>query len=147
MKKKLLFLCTGNSCRSQMAEAFAKKYLSDEYDVFSAGIKKSQVNQYAIQTMLEKNIDISGYSSKTINELTEKRMHWVVTLCSHAQDSCPIFPGGKLSQHAFDDPPSLTKNLRAEEEILAVYRRVRDQIENLIIQFKNKSIGDSFESF
>ena len=59
MKKKLLFLCTGNSCRSQMAEAFAKKYLSDEYDVFSAGIKKSQVNPYAIQTMLEKNIDIS----------------------------------------------------------------------------------------
>jgi arsenate reductase len=125
----ILFLCTGNSCRSQMAEGWAKHLKQDEFTAFSAGIERHGLNPYAMRVMEEAGVDMSGHASKTVEELPVHDFDLVVTLCGHANETCPFFPGKIRRAHrGFDDPPSLCAVLTDEEEILAVYRRVRDEI-------------------
>ena len=126
--KNILFLCTGNSCRSQMAEAFAKSLLNDPSCVFSAGIEKHGLNPMMSKVMNEIEVDMSSHSSKTVEELPEKEWFMVVTVCSHAEENCPFLPALHHVHLPFDDPPSLSRGLIDEEEILAIYRRVRDEI-------------------
>lgn len=134
--KNILFLCTGNSCRSQMAEGWAKALKGSEYNFYSAGTKKHGLNPWAIKVMAEQNIDISHHQSKTIEELGGKKMDFVFTVCSNANESCPIFPGGKVIHFGFDDPPQLTQDMEFEEDILFVYRRVRDEIKTFILNIE-----------
>jgi len=129
MKKKVLFLCTGNSCRSQMAEGWLRHLHKDHFEAFSAGIAKHGMNNYAIQAMKEIGIDISAHRSKLLIELKGLDFDLVVTVCSNAHESCPLFPGkAKVVHVPFDDPPALAAGLSDNDEIMAPYRRVRDQI-------------------
>lgn len=128
-KKSIMFLCTGNSCRSQMAEGFARKFWGHEFDVYSAGTKKHGMNARAVAVMKEAGVDISGHTSKTTAELPTQGFDYVVTVCDHAHETCPYFPAAKVIHVGFQDPPALTKDFTNEDEILAVYRRVRDEIE------------------
>lgn len=132
IKKNILFLCTGNSCRSQMAEGWGHYLKSDAYQFFSAGTKKHGLNPNAVKVMHEAGIDISGHKSKTTEELSRVKMHVVFTVCSDAHENCPYFAGEKIIHIGFDDPPRLTKDMTNEEETLQVYRRVRDEIKNFI---------------
>lgn len=138
MKKNILFLCTGNSCRSQMAEGFAKKYWEHEFEVYSAGTKKHGMNERAMKVMKEAGVDISSHYSKTVEEILNVAFDYVVTVCDHAHENCPYFPGGKIVHVGFQDPPALTKEMTNEEEMFAVYRRVRDEIEAFIKDMKNR---------
>lgn len=131
-KKNIMFLCTGNSCRSQMAEGWARKYWGHEFNVYSAGTKKHGMNERAMKVMKEAEADISSQYSKTVEDLPKVTFDYVVTVCDHAHENCPYFPGGKIVHVGFQDPPALTKEMTNEEEILAVYRRVRDEIESAI---------------
>lgn len=129
MKKRVLFLCTGNSCRSQMAEGWLRHLNEDRFDVYSAGIAKHRMNNYAIQAMKEIGIDISTHHSKLLSELENLNFDLVVTVCSNAHESCPLFPGkAKVVHVPFDDPPALAAGFTDKEAIMAPYRRVRDQI-------------------
>ena len=129
MKKSILFLCTGNSCRSQMAEGWARKLKGDVFDVFSAGVKRHGLNPDAVAVMAEAGVDISGQRSKTVGDLPAVEFDSVVTLCGHAAETCPFFPGKTRRIHAgFDDPPSLAGNAVSRQEALGHYRRVRDEI-------------------
>lgn len=129
----VLFLCTGNSCRSQMAEGFARSLKSSEIDAYSAGVERHGLNPDAVRVMAEAGVDISGQSSKTVDELPSLRFDYVVTLCGHASENCPFFPGATKRLHVgFDDPPSLAKNAKNEEERLAPYRTVRDAIRRFV---------------
>ncbi len=133
-KIRVLFLCTGNSCRSQMAEGFCNALKGDRIEAESAGIKAQGVNPYAITVMEEAGVDISGHASKTIDQLDDKNFDHVVTVCDHANESCPFFPGPVNRVHkGFDDPPVLAAGVQSEEEILAIYRRVRDEIRSYIL--------------
>ncbi|PLX19840.1 MAG: hypothetical protein C0601_00750 [Candidatus Muiribacterium halophilum] len=137
MKKKILFICTHNSCRSQMAEGLANRLLSDKVTASSAGTKKSKVDPYAIAVMKELGIDISANKSKTFEELKQKDFDLVVTVCDHAKENCPIFFGGeKIINNSFQDPPKIVneKKITSEEGILDVYRRVRDDIKKFILK-------------
>lgn len=134
MKKKVLFLCTGNSCRSQMAEGFARLYHGDQCDFYSAGIEKHGLNPYAVKVMKEAGVDISQHFSKTLEDLNSVTFDLVITVCGHAQEHCPIFPENAEIRHVgFDDPPKLAAGLKMEEEILPHYRRVRDEIKNYLL--------------
>jgi arsenate reductase len=135
--KNIMFLCTGNSCRSQMAEGFCRKYWGKEFNVFSAGTKKHGMNERAVKVMKEVGVDISTHFSKTVEELPEVTFDYVITVCDAAKETCPYFSGGKIIHVGFQDPPALTKNMQDEEEILDTYRRVRDEIEVAIKQLKN----------
>lgn len=130
----ILFLCTGNSCRSQMAEGWAKRLKSGEFDAYSAGVETHGINPYAVKVMDEVGIDISNNTSKLVTDLPETlEFDYVITVCGHANENCPFFPAKTRVVHVgFDDPPSLAKDLTDEEEILAVYRRVRDEIKTFI---------------
>ncbi|TNE97889.1 MAG: arsenate reductase ArsC [Deltaproteobacteria bacterium] len=132
MKKNVLFLCTGNSCRSQMAEGFGKALKGNKFNFYSAGTKKHGLNPYAIKVMSEVGIDISTHESNTTDELSDVKMDFVFTVCSDAHENCPFFPGGRIIHVGFDDPPRLTKEMSDEEEILNVYRRVRDEIKTFV---------------
>lgn len=132
MKKNILFLCTGNSCRSQMGEGFGKALKGEKFNFFSAGTKKHGLNPNAIKVMKEVGVDISSHESNTTDELSEVTMDFVFTVCSDAHENCPLFPGGKVIHVGFDDPPRLTKDMSNEEEILEVYRRVRDEIKLMV---------------
>ena len=133
-RKKILFLCTGNSCRSQMAEGWAKHLQSEITQAWSAGIEKHGMNKRAIKVMAEAGVDISGHHSKLISELPVQDFDYVVTVCDHAHESCPIFPGAaKIIHKGFDDPPRLAADAATEEEALVHYRRVRDAIRDFII--------------
>jgi len=136
MKKNIMFLCTGNSCRSQMAEGWARKYWGSEFNVYSAGTKKHGINERAIKVMKEAGVDISTHYSKTVDDLPKITFDYVVTVCDHAHENCPYFPIGKIVHVGFQDPPALTKEMKREEEILAIYRRVRDEIESFIKDMK-----------
>ncbi len=126
---KILFLCTGNSCRSQMAEGWARHLKCDVLDAYSAGIETHDLNPNAVKVMAEAGVDISGQRSKHLDELRDIAFDFVVTVCNNAYDACPIFPGGtKVAHVGFDDPPRLARDARTEEEALACYRRVRDEI-------------------
>ncbi|MES2525481.1 MAG: arsenate reductase ArsC [Bdellovibrionota bacterium] len=127
--KNIMFLCTGNSCRSQMAEGFCRKYWGHSFHVYSAGTKKHGMNDRAIKVMAESGVDLSSQYSKTTDELPGVTFDFVVTVCDSARENCPYFPGGKVIHVGFQDPPALTKEMKDEEEVLKVYRRVRDEIE------------------
>lgn len=142
-KIKVLFLCTGNSCRSQMAEGWARRLKADVIEPYSAGIEKHGMNPHAIKVMAEAGVDISGQHSKTVAELGPVQFDYVVTVCGHANEHCPIFPGqAKVVHVGFDDPPKLTKHLPDGEEKLAIYRQVRDQIQKFIKTLP-ESLGNS----
>ena len=134
--KNILFLCTGNSCRSQMAEGWAKKFHGEKYNIFSAGTKKHGLNPYAVKVMAEVDVDLNLHHSKTTEELPDVTMDYIFTVCSDAHENCPFFPGGKTIHTGFDDPPRLTKEMKNEDEILKVYRRVRDEIKETIIKIE-----------
>jgi len=128
-KLKLLFLCTGNSCRSQMAEGWARQLKGDLIEPYSAGIEARGLDPRAVKVMAEAGVDISGQRSKPVQEVMGIDFDYVITVCGHARESCPIFPGkAKIAHHGFDDPPQLAVGARTEEEALAHYRRVRDEI-------------------
>ena len=132
-KIKILFLCTGNSCRSQMAEGWARRLKSNVIEPYSAGIEKHGMNSHAIKVMAEAGVDISGYHSKMLDELAGMTFDYVVTVCGHANEHCPIFPGkAKVVHVGFEDPPKLTKEMADGEPKLAVYRRVRDEIRRFV---------------
>lgn len=127
----VLFLCTGNSCRSQMAEAIARQKLGDQYNFFSAGTKTHGMNPRAVTVLEELGLDLSEHWSKTMEELNVN-LDLVITVCSDADENCPHIPGVRMVHHAFEDPPKITKEMTDEEEILKVYRRVRDEISSFI---------------
>ncbi len=128
-KLKVLFLCTGNSCRSQMAEGWAKALKSDAIEAYSAGIETHGLNPNAVKVMAEAGVDISGHKSKNVADLMDVPFDYVVTVCGHANETCPMFPGkAKVVHVGFDDPPKLAKDARTGEEALGHYRRVRDEI-------------------
>ncbi len=128
-KLKILFLCTGNSCRSQMAEGWARRLKGDVVEPYSAGIETHGLNPNAVKVMAEAGVDISGHRSKHVDELKDIAFDYVVTVCDHAHESCPLFPGKTKVVHVgFDDPPRLAKDAKTEEEALHCYRRVRDEI-------------------
>jgi arsenate reductase (thioredoxin) len=128
-KKKILFLCTGNSCRSQMAEGWTRELKGDEFEAYSAGVETHGLNPNAVRVMAEAGVDISGHRSKHVSELVHAGMDYVVTVCDAAAEACPIFPGkAKILHHSFQDPPALAKTAKTEEEALGHYRRVRDEI-------------------
>ena len=132
-KMKILFLCTGNSCRSQMAEGWARHLKGDEIEPFSAGIEKHGMNERAVRVMAEAGVDVSGQRSKLVDELPTLDFDFVVTVCDHAHESCPLFPGrARVVHRGFDDPPRLAANAASEEEALDHYRRVRDQIRDWV---------------
>ena len=126
---RLLFLCTGNSCRSQMAEGLCRHLLGDRIDPVSAGIETHGLNPFAVKVMEEIGIDISGHRSKTVDELADIALDAVITVCGHAHETCPVFPGSaRIVHRGFDDPPRLAAGAKTEEEALRHYRRVRDDI-------------------
>ena len=128
-RQKVLFLCTGNSCRSQMAEGWARHLKGDGIDAYSAGIEAHGLNPLAVKVMAESGVDISSHRSKHVDELKGIEFDYVVTVCDNAHESCPIFPGRTKMVHVgFDDPPSLAKDAQTEEEALRHYRRIRDEI-------------------
>jgi len=132
-KLKILFLCTGNSCRSQMAEGWARHLKSDNIEAYSAGIETHGLNSNAVKVMAEVGVDISSYKSKTLAELPSTDFNCVITVCSDAEKNCPIFPGKTKMMHVgFDDPPELAAEAKTEEEAIKHYRRVRDEIRDLI---------------
>lgn len=141
--KSILFLCTGNSCRSQMAHGFANSLLSDEFISFSAGIESHGLNPSAVKVMGEVGVDISAHQSQTLNEFDTTSFDYVVAVCEHAANNCPAFPAQtNVIMHQFDDPPRLAKHAKTPEEALSYYRTVRDEIKHWITslptQIKNK---------
>jgi arsenate reductase len=131
-KIKILFLCTGNSCRSQMAEGWARHLKGDVLDVYSAGVEIHGLNPDAVQVMGEAGVDISSHRSKHVDELKDIPFDAVVTVCDSASESCPLFPGKtRVIHHSFDDPPKLAKGLSGEAA-LDIYRRVRDEIRKFV---------------
>jgi arsenate reductase (thioredoxin) len=132
-KLRVLFLCTGNSCRSQMAEGWARHLKADVLEPYSAGIEKHGMNPHAVKVMAEAGVDISSQHSKTPADIGLVQFDYVVTVCGHANEHCPNFPGrAKVVHVGFEDPPRLTKHLPDGEEKLAVYRRVRDEIRKFV---------------
>lgn len=130
---KILFLCTGNSCRSQMAEGWARALKSDIIEAYSAGIETHGLNPYAVRVMAEAGVDISGQKSKNVADLLSIPFDIVITVCDHANEHCPLFPGkAKIVHVGFDDPPKLAATVDGEEKKLNCYRRVRDEIKAFI---------------
>lgn len=132
-KLRVLFLCTGNACRSQMAEGWARRLHADAVEAHSAGTRPGRVDPRAIAVMREAGVDISAHRSKHFEEVLGNGagvdLDWVVTVCDRANESCPVLPGDARRLHAgFDDPPRLAETAADEAEALAHYRRVRDEI-------------------
>jgi len=133
VKKRVLFLCTQNSARSQMAEALMRWMYGDRYEVFSAGTKPATVNPYAIKAIQELGIDMEGHRSKSVEEFAEKEFDYVVTVCDSARENCPFFPGKIVIHRAFPDPAAATGT---DDDIMGVFRKVRDEIRDwLVAQF------------
>ncbi|KUG23631.1 arsenate reductase [hydrocarbon metagenome] len=136
MKKRVLFLCTANSCRSQMAEGIANHFWGDKLEAYSAGTQASFVNPMATDVMNEIGIDISGQRSKNLSEFDGQKFDYVITLCGDANETCPLYIGGTEKTHiGFDDP---AKASGSPEDILNEFRRVRDEIK--------EKLGDFFET-
>jgi arsenate reductase (thioredoxin) len=130
---KILFLCTGNSCRSQMAEGWTRHLKSDTIEAYSAGIETHGLNPDAVRVMAEAGVDISDYRSKHVDEMRGMEFDYVITVCDNAHQSCPVFPGKvKIIHEGFDDPPRLAAHAKTEEERLVPYRRVRDEIKAFV---------------
>lgn len=133
-KKKILFLCTGNSCRSQMAEAWTRHLRGDDFEAYSAGIKPKAVDPRAVKAMAEAGIGISSQKSKDISSLGDIKFDYVITLCDNARESCPYYPAGtRLIHQGFDDPPLLAKDAKSDDQAMYHYRRVRDEIKVYIM--------------
>jgi arsenate reductase len=137
-KKKILFICTHNSARSQMAEGIMKSLYSEYYNVYSAGTEPLEINPQAIKVMKEIGLDISKQRSKSLEEFRDFRFDYVVTVCDQAQESCPFFPGGIIIHKGFKDP---SQSSGTEDEILASFRKTRDEIKVWINDaFKEKGL-------
>ena len=132
-KLKVLFLCTGNSCRSQMAEGWTRHLKGDRIDVWSAGVEIRDLNPHAVRVMAEAGVDISSQRSKHVREVIDIPFDYVITVCDDARQSCPLFPGPVKNIHkSFDDPPFLAEKEEGEDVILGIYRRVRDEIREFV---------------
>ena len=132
-KLKILFLCTGNTCRSQMAEGLTRHLKPDIIEPYSAGVDPGEMNLRAVKSMAEIGIDISGGFPKTIESLGYIAFDCVITLCDQANESCPLFPGKTKRLHwGFEDPPKLAENAATEDEAMVHYRRVRDEIKAFV---------------
>ena len=132
-KLKVLFLCTGNSCRSQMAEGWARSLKSDCIEAYSAGIETHGMNPNVVEVMAEAGVDISSQRSKHLDELRDIEFDYVVTVCGRANESCPVFPGNtKVIHVGFDDPPRMSAECGSDDEKLDCYRRVRDEIRGFV---------------
>ncbi len=131
MKKKVLFLCTHNSARSQMAEGFLTAFYGDKYEASSAGVTPTKVNPYVIKAMAEIGIDISATRSKSIEEFRGANFNYVVTVCDYARETCPFFPGEKIIHKSFEDPTGFGGS---EKEKLEKVRQVRDQIKEWVMK-------------
>jgi len=137
-KQRVLFLCTGNSCRSQMADGIINHEFAGQIEAFSAGTEPHGLNPKAVQVMAEIGIDISNNSSDHLSQYEGQSFDWVITLCGDANEKCPLFFGGTKRIHiGFDDPPKATGN---EDEVMAVYRRVRDEIREQLGEFFRKEL-------
>lgn len=136
VRLKVLFLCTENACRSQMAEGLVNHYLAGRVQAFSAGVRPTRVNPRAVQVMAELGIDLSGHRAKGLEDLAGERFDLVITVCDQAQQQCPIFPGLTEQLHlSFPDPAQATGS---EEEILATFRRVRADLKERLIPLLEK---------
>jgi len=134
-KQRVLILCTGNSCRSQMAEGLLRNMAGDRFEGFSAGTQPTQVNPRAINAMKELGIDISNHRSQSVENFLDQELDYVITVCDAARETCPVFPNSKESLHwSFEDPAEATGT---EEEIMMVFRKVRDQIQGRLKEFVN----------
>lgn len=132
-KPKILFLCTGNSCRSQMGEGWARQLHGDKYEVYSAGIEAHGMNPLAVQAMKDNAVDISGHTSKTVKKLENVVFDYVITVCGHADENCPVFPGdAKVVHKGFEDPPKLAQNAKTDAEKLVYYKEVSEQIRDFV---------------
>lgn len=131
-KLRILFLCTGNSCRSQMAEGWTRHLKNKDIEAWSAGIETHGLNPFAVKVMAEQGVDISTHRSKLLSDLGGMTFDAVVTVCDHAQESCPFFPGQtRRIHHSFEDPPRLAEGKEGEER-LDCYRKVRDKIRDFV---------------
>jgi arsenate reductase len=131
----VLFLCTANSCRSQMAEGWARHFKSDLISAYSAGMEPQELNAKAVKVMAEAGVDISRHQAKHIRDVGRVNFDYVITVCDNARERCPYFAGGVKSLHkGFEDPPHLARNAKTEEEALKHYRRVRDEIRDFVQQ-------------
>ena len=132
-KTKILFLCTGNSCRSQMAEAWTRRLKGDFFEAYSAGVKPKGIDPRAIRAMAEVGVDISGQESKDMDTFGNMEFEYVITLCDNARESCQFFPAKTRVMHrGFDDPPVPAGSAKDEEEAMGHYRRVRDEIRDFV---------------
>jgi len=138
-KKRVLFLCTHNSARSQMAEGLLRGLLGDEYQSFSAGTAPGKLNAYVVRAMAEIGVDLSSHYSKSLEQYLRDDFDYVVTVCDNAKEACPFFPGGKVKLHeSFPDPSALTGT---DEEIMAGVRAIREQIKEWILKtFGNRDV-------
>ena len=133
MKKKILVLCTGSSCRSQIAEAYLRQFADDKAEVYSAGVETHGVHPKAIAAMAEEGIDIRSHTSNNVSEYRNVPFDFVITVCDNAQEQCPIFPAAaKKFHHNFPDPAKATGT---DEEIMRAFREVRAQIKAYARQF------------
>lgn len=133
-KKKILFLCTGNSCRSQMAEAWTRQLRNNDYEAYSAGVAPKGIDHMAVHVMAEAGMDISSQKSKGIDSLGDIEFDYVITLCDSARESCPYYPAKiKLIHQGFDDPAALAKGVKGDKDAVKIYRRVRDEIKSYIM--------------
>ena len=131
--RKVLFLCTGNSCRSQMAEGWARYIYGDAMEVYSAGTSPHRIDPRAVMVMGQAGVDISSQTSNHVDDYIDIPFDLVVTVCDSAREKCPVFPAeGKTLHPSFDDPPFFAQNASNEEEALAPYRRVRDEIGDFV---------------
>jgi arsenate reductase (thioredoxin) len=136
--KKILVLCTGNSCRSQIAEGYLRYFAGDKAEVYSAGIETHGVNPRAIETMKEDGIDISNHTSNNVNEYSQVEFDFVITVCDNAKENCPYFPSmAKKFHHNFTDPAKVSGS---EEEIKKAFREVRDQIKSYAERFVSEHL-------
>ncbi|MBW1717105.1 MAG: arsenate reductase ArsC [Deltaproteobacteria bacterium] len=131
-RKRMLFICTHNSARSQMAEGLIRTLYPERYEPYSAGTEPSALNPYAVEVMAESGIDISSHRSKHVNEFLGMDIDYVITVCDQAKQVCPFFPAGKESMHkGFEDPAAFDGS---EDEKIAIFRRVRDEIRDWIVE-------------
>jgi len=145
-KIKILFLCTGNSCRSQMAEAWTNKLKGDQFEAYSAGVAPKKIDPRAVKAMAEAGIDISAQKSKDIDFLGEMEFDYVVTLCDNARESCPFFPAKtRLIHKGFDDPPKLAEGVNDEDKAMNPYRQVRDEIKAFVEELPGALAGEQEE--
>ncbi len=140
-KIRVMFLCTGNSCRSQMAEGWARALKSGQVEAYSAGTNPHGLNPLAVRAMSEAGVDISKHTSKRPQEIGVS-FDFVVTVCDSAHESCPILPGARIVHVGFDDPPRLAKGATSDDEAMPHYRRVRDEIRAFV-----QTLPDSITSF